>query len=384
MYEPRNTSQEYKLWNYNSDDVLTTSLIYPRLVILAEKLDATSSVNQANRSVRPYLTLTYKGIKCSIEVLLKKFSDFERYRKQVGRIIHLLLGRPLNPRSSQQVSKYLYEDRGIECPNEDEPTNEKTLLKVLLKNPLPSIKCIIAYRGAGKLASSLKFRLWNNNYDSNEYERLTSSLNIGGTETFRLGSRALLKFKPDKGFGSNMQNWHKKLRDIQIPDTNKIFVKVDQAGAEALIVAYLCRSGRFRELFINNIKPHVFVGLHLFKDTWKKYIDSSVVDAACGTHISDLKKLSGWQELDAIIKASDNWASNERYYFIAKMVCHSSNYNIKFPTFQMNVLLKSEGNVVLDSHTAKRFLDFYRVELFPEIPDGGLRGVNENIFYMPI
>lgn len=369
IFEPRNTSQEYQLWNYNAQDIFTTSLIYPLLIKLGERNLAGPSIEQANRSIRPYLTMSYKGINCNIETFLSKFTEFERYRKQVGRILNLLTGRTLNPRSSQQVSKYLYTDLALECPNEDEPTNEKTLLKLLIKHNLPSVKCIIAYRGAGKLASTLKFRLWSNGHDSCEYNRFTSSLNIAGTETFRLGSRALLKFKPDKGFGSNAQNWHKKLRDIQIPDLGKIFVKVDQAGAEALIVAYLCRHGRFRELFLNGVKPHVFVGLHLFKEVWKGHIDSSVVEAACSSRISDLKNISGWKELDGIIKASDNWASDKRYYFIAKQVCHSSNYDIKPPTFQMNTLLKSEGTVVLSHAMAKKFLDFYRVELFPEIPE---------------
>jgi len=233
---------------------------------------------------------------------------------------------------------------------------------------------------------------------------------IAGTSTFRLSSTKILKTH-----GSNLQNIEKELRSIYIPDgyrdelvekclyyqqtkdwkvfteeeleTLRIFVQVDQSGAEALIVAYLCESGNYRQLFINGIKPHSFLGMHLFKDVWtKKMIESRIITAESGFDIEELvncpipqlKQHRFWKDLDGTIKDSDNWNINERYYYLAKQTEHSSNYDIKGPTFQMNVLEKSGGKVVIDRKRAEHFL-LVKHSLFPEIKQTFHRNVREEI-----
>ena len=66
------------------------------------------------------------------------------------------------------------------------------------------------------------------------------------------------------------------------------------------------------------------------------------------------------------IASSDHWPSEERYYYIAKMICHASNYGIEPFALQLNILIKSEGTIVLTLKQAKAFLDLYH-SLFPEI-----------------
>jgi hypothetical protein len=79
-----------------------------------------------------------------------------------------------------------------------------------------------------------------------------------------------------------------------------------------------------------------------------------------------LSSIEGWKKLKDTIAASDNWSGDKRYYYIAKQTCHSANYGIKAPTFQMNVLLKSEGSVALTIKQCNDFLGMYH-DLFPEI-----------------
>ncbi len=203
--------------------------------------------------------------------------------------------------------------------------------------------------------------------------------------------------------GSNMQNWERSVRRIYLSDgwnpddpaeceklahymltkdlsifteeersRIKILVSVDQAGAEALIVAYLCKHGNFRELFINGIKSHVYVGLITFADVWKeelKRAGSDIkpdIDLLCSMPIKDIRSYPFWNDVDKLIKSSDKWPSERRFYYIAKQICHASNYGMKSGMFQLNTLEKSKGRIVISKPQAEHYLGTYH-SLFPEI-----------------
>lgn len=222
--------------------------------------------------------------------------------------------------------------------------------------------------------------------------RNSTTYKLAGTKTFRLGSSMILpkqvvvdgKLKR-KGWGSNLQNIEKSLRKIYIPDEGKIFVQVDQSGAEALIVAYCCRDGNYRQLFKSGIKPHSYIAMHLFKDIWpKKMIEHGLcspgsgfdIEELCGTPIGLLNQNPFWPQLAKLIKSSDDWSLTERYYYIAKQTEHSSNYDIKGPTFQMNVLDKSGGKIVISREQADYFLNV-KHSLYPEIKEDFHTGVRK-------
>ncbi len=199
--------------------------------------------------------------------------------------------------------------------------------------------------------------------------RDTSQWIVSGTNTFRLASRKILSSKHDTpliNFGGNRANIEKSMRCIWKADTNFKLIQRDQSGAEALIVAHLCINGNYRALFRNNIKPHTFVALHVFKDQFKKYYDPIKIDIACNTKIDDLKKLDFWKELDKLIRSSDNWAHNERYYFIAKKIVHASSYGMGGNKYRMSVLEESGGTIVLSKLDAEYHLMVF-FKLFPEI-----------------
>lgn len=200
--------------------------------------------------------------------------------------------------------------------------------------------------------------------------RDSTSWVISGTKTFRLASRKILST-----YGGNLANIEKSLREIYIPDDGKVFVQTDQSGAEALIVAYLCEKGDYRKLFENRIKPHTFLGMHLFKEIWGKELRSrGIISSDSGfdirtlinAPIDNLKSTPFWKELDLLIKDSDNWPI--RYYYLAKQTEHSSNYDIQPPMFRMNVLEKSDGKINISKEDSERFL-MTKFSLFPEIKD---------------
>lgn len=191
--------------------------------------------------------------------------------------------------------------------------------------------------------------------------RNSTSWKLAGTETYRLASTKIFDT-----YGTNLQNPDKTICSIYKADNGYNLIQTDQAGAEALIVAYLCKPGNFRNLFLNKIKSHVFVALHAFKWKWQELLPDIRISELCSLPIEELKKHSGWKQVESLIKDSDGWPASRRYYFIAKQICHSSNYDIKANALKMNVLKKSEGKIALTTKQAQDFLDLYH-GLFPEL-----------------
>ena len=193
------------------------------------------------------------------------------------------------------------------------------------------------------------------------FPRNTCCWKLPGTETFRLASTKFWKI-----YGTSLQNPDKTICGIYEADEGYSFLQCDQAGAEALIVAYLCRNARFRLLFLNKIKSHTYVALHAFKAQLQPYLKDIDFDELCSCTIGGLKQHPNWKAVSDLIASTDNWESYRRYYFIAKMICHSSNYDITANELRMHILLKSEGRVNLTIDQAKSLLELYH-ELFPEI-----------------
>ena len=163
-------------------------------------------------------------------------------------------------------------------------------------------------------------------------------------------------------YGSNLQNPSPEMMKIYKPREGNIFLQPDQAGAEALVVAFLCPHKKFRDLFLNGIKSHTYVASHIFRDKWKLdgYNDISILNVL---PIARLKEQEEWRRLSSHIKHSD------REYFIGKKSCHSFNYRMKPPTFREDVLKESDGEVALSKQEADTFHTTYHT-IFPEISQG--------------
>tara|TARA_R110000868_G_scaffold39869_4_gene138427 strand:- start:6871 stop:9366 length:2496 start_codon:yes stop_codon:yes gene_type:complete len=377
VFEPHNSAQTEMLYRYNGKDVFAMTLLKAAIEDKAKTIGATESVEQVNRMVVPYLTATLQGMNVNWDKLRGVITSNDRMKIQINRMLSILTGRAeFNSNSPKQVSTYLYDELGLKKPEKD-LTNEKTLLQHQLKNEIPAITAILEYRKLTKQSGKLGFTPYRGVYNHDRYnpdgtltgsyvgsERLTCSYNLAGTTTYRLSSRKLLG-----QWGDNCQNFEKGLRKIVIPDDGKVFVQCDQAGAEALIVSYLCRAGKFRDLFLNGIKPHVYVALHVFAEQWSKMqdkVDNNTLIRALVAEPKDLKNVEGWKKLETVIKDSDNWEASRRYYFIAKMICHASNYGMKARTFRINVLQKSDGAIAKSVAECEQMLATYH-NLFPEI-----------------
>ena len=362
-----------QLWLYNAKDVERLALVYYRQMEIASSSPALlASIKQGCESLRVYLTMMYRGIRldntslCAhIDALDKREQFFE------SRVLPRLVGYALNPRSPLQVANYLYNELRLPKPKDD-ITNKKNLFKLALSHDIPSLKVILALRKWRREKSQISFNQW-------QESRVTTHYKVTGTKTLRLSSSALLRYKGrrETGYGTNLQNWRKdKIRYLCIPDifvpSPLIFIQCDEKGAEALIVAYECEPGnRLRDMFTYGVKPHTYVAIHLFPKHWMELLGLNLAPFLVSP-IADVPKLEGWRELSKAIAESDNDIPPKRYYYMSKQTVHSSNYDIKGPTFVMNVLDKSDGEVVIPLREGNRFLTVYH-ELIPEIKQWHLR-----------
>ena len=181
--------------------------------------------------------------------------------------------------------------------------------------------------------------------------RALTQLKLAGTKSFRLSASQFF------GYGINAQNSDKSLLDIfEAPPGWKI-VSVDQAGAEALIVAYLCRPGNYRELFTEGVKPHIYVALHIFLDKFR----------------GDNSPARYWLTKPGVLKTYPEWAalsktisSSPFEYDLGKKTGHASNYRMRENTFREQALKESGGTLNLSMEQAAHFLNTYKV-IFPEI-----------------
>jgi hypothetical protein len=184
----------------------------------------------------------------------------------------------------------------------------------------------------------------------------TCGWKIHGANTYRLSSAKLLG-----NWGGNCQNPDNRLMERIIPRPGNLFLQCDQAGAEALIMAHLARPGRMRELFKCGIKPHTYLALHIFIKKYAGTADNPHPKERYWMKSgAELKALPEWKALDKLIKNSD------KEYAIGKMTCHAKNYDMKWMTFIINVLERTDGEIVLSASEGKTFLEMFD-QVFPEI-----------------
>lgn len=363
IFNPHTYEQEQQLWRYNAKDVTSLCLVYHSQLREAATCNLLPSFARANSLIRPYLLMSLRGIRLDLEYKTQELGKNERLQRQYLRIIKILIGYDIEVLGWQRVAKYLYDYKSLPKPNtkyekdgsisHDKLTASITLYKLLLKHDIPFLKVVLAYRGVGKDNGFLKFLPWNQT-------RFTCSYNIGGTDTYRLASYALFG-----QWGSNAQNVRKQQRRVCIADEGKVLIQTDQSGAEALVVAYLAPPGKYRRLLESGVKLYVYVAMYIFCDLWKAKGFKCVEDIL-NAPIEKAKDVVGFKELETYIKETDNAAPPFRYYYHIKQTCLSANYDIKWPTFQLNMLQKSGGQILLPSEDAKRYLGGYH-SMFPEI-----------------
>ena len=200
--------------------------------------------------------------------------------------------------------------------------------------------------------------------------RDTSQMIIAGPKTHRRASRKVLSNKKERelnNWGGNRQNIDKPMRKIHIADKGYKLINEDQSGADALIVAHLAKRGRYRELFENGIKPHAYLALMNYPTELAKHFNADYIRTAILAPIAELPTLTFWGDLNKLIKSTDDWEPTKRFYYFGKKTGHAGNYGMKAWKLLTTICEETQGEIVLPTKEAERWLDNYHTKLFPEI-----------------
>ena len=111
--------------------------------------------------------MSFTGIEINTPQLEAEKERLTLKAQQLERIIRILTGREnFNPNSGQQIAAYFYEHLTYEPPaltDSGAPaTDEKSLLKLQLKQPNPVIPLILAFKETSKELSMLNFKPYEN------------------------------------------------------------------------------------------------------------------------------------------------------------------------------------------------------------------------------
>jgi DNA polymerase I-like protein with 3'-5' exonuclease and polymerase domains len=235
---------------------LVQGQVLPENLQVYNGLDAMITLEcfEAISALRPGPNLIYNFERAlqgpALEMMLRGFRIDEIERRngvvllkgQIGRLTTILdrlaievWGKPLNPRSQQQLQKFFY--TAMQLPEQwtskrgerKLSMNRETLEKLLTYfHAQPVILCILGIR---ELANQLNVLETEIDTDG----RLRQSYNIAGTETGRPSSSSNAF-----GTGTNIQNITHELRTIFIADVGWKLAEIDFEQSEARDIGWLC------------------------------------------------------------------------------------------------------------------------------------------------
>ena len=272
---------EDQLWRYNAVDCIRTRECGEVEARTIESLDLQAVDEFQQKFFWPVLQCMQRGIAVDWRVrktfateLLEEMEEREAY---FGRV----LGHPLNPRSSKQMTELFYGDlqqpknwsRATKGVPPHLTCDDTALRKIALREPLlrPLMKAIAEYRSLGTFLST--FVLAPLDTDG----RMRTSYNICGTETFRFSSS-----ENPFGSGTNLQNVpmggdsdeEDDFAGLTLPNVRKIFVPdpgftmfdMDLSKADLRIVTWESDEPEMKAMLKEGRDPYVEIAREFYKD----------------------------------------------------------------------------------------------------------------------
>jgi DNA polymerase len=202
--EWKKTVSEEQHWNYNCTDTVYTYECYEVLCNTLGKLDLWEQYKFLLDLFEPVLLMMLRGIKIDLEY--KNELKGELLRASTSRMewIETAIGHPFNPNSTAatgDMQRLFYDDLKVKPV-----INRKTKMKTLGDDALQTVKKRqpLLVPLINKIEEYRSLRVFKSLYADaklDEDDRLRSSINISGTETYRFSSS-----KNIFGTGANLQN----------------------------------------------------------------------------------------------------------------------------------------------------------------------------------
>lgn len=302
---------------YNGLDCCVTRMVFDAIEPMLKDETTRRVYNFEMACLKPALTMMFRGIRVDPNKKLQAAEELERTAARHEKILAILAeatwGKPLNPRSYQQLQSFFYEYLGRPVEKEQNKgewkvsTGEKALLRIASKDRDCSIFVghILAARHYAKQATFLRAEV--------EADGRMRCWYSASTKTGRWASRSNAF-----GRGLNLQNLPHEVRYVFIADPGYTMYYADLDRAESVAVAYLADDQDYIDA-VSASDVHLAVARSAF------------VHVAWDPTVPHDKKLAE-QHLCPCDRCKVDPSDGKTYRQKAKALGHASNYMATAPT----------------------------------------------------
>lgn len=267
----------------------------------------------------PVLYMELKGIRYDESKAASRQAELQKKCNDYLEKLYMISGRPIAT-SGVGFTKFLYDELGLpEVLNRKtgaRTANYEALLRLIKKTNHPACHLGIRLR-------ALKTRIQMLNISADGDGRIRCGYNLVGTETGRITC-----YTSPTGSGYNLQTIPEYDRDLFLPDPGYHFFQCDLSGADGWTVAAYCAAlgdSTMLEDYLTGLKPAKLLALGLRH----------------GPNVMSIQERPRLLEMSKEIKKED-WQ-----YFVSKIGQHGSNYLMGSTALANNILIQSEGKVVV-------------------------------------
>jgi DNA polymerase I-like protein with 3'-5' exonuclease and polymerase domains len=250
-----------QFWTYNAKDADVTLRIYNELI---RRLKAHGAYNKAFHLSTLHTVIfeaSLRGLPVDVELRNRLAKEMRIEQEGVREQIKTVVGWDINPGSSTQVKRFLYDE--MEVPEKlDRKTKSVTANEVALrdikketqgkaaternKTIITFIDKLLDYRDIDKLCGTYY------ECEISEDGRYRTTITLAGPDTGRFASSKFFD-----GTGNNAQNLPKRAKKFIIPGaSDEVLVNADLSQAEARVVAYESQDQGLINLFLSGLDYH--------------------------------------------------------------------------------------------------------------------------------
>lgn len=246
---PFETTDEFR--RYNAMDSAAVMEIYPKLMSDLKRQGNFEAYVHQTALVEPLTYMANKGMLIDVEEMARLRLEASLKADKLHKELEEKIGHEINPKSTQQVGHYFYEELGLPKyykKNKDgsrSVTTDITALKRIAGKGYTEASTILEIRHQRHLVSSF----YSVQLDSDN--RMRCSFNPVGTVQGRISSSESIF-----GGGTNLLNQPPEMKKLMIPDPGYIMINIDLAQAENVTVAYLWKVLRMIKAFEEGIDVH--------------------------------------------------------------------------------------------------------------------------------
>jgi uracil-DNA glycosylase family 4 len=275
--------KDHTLWSYNCKDTIGTHRAALGLIKDLKELDLYDFYcGYINPFRRVIFEMEHRGLNVNM-ALHKEWKDYiqEEELPIALDIINKKCGTDINPNSSKQIGEYLT-TLGVIVPRTTKgnfKVGEETIETLIAKHPehrfiLKQILCarVLKAKDLGTYLSAL----------ISKDDHLKCS--YGYTVTGRLTSST-----DGFGYGTNVQNFPKRMKEIIIPEPGHTFMDADLSAAEARAMAYFMNSQIMKDVLNGPLKIHYKVGEWIYDKPWQELNADEYLIAKKTVHGSNYK-----------------------------------------------------------------------------------------------